>query len=156
MCSFSMTSVNKNYVEKSYTTGWVCSKLYEKSSENKYGDLNVDPPLEICGFVSNTLVYGFSTKHGSGNYKVWGRASSKYATKWIVLGGPIIGFRFKGIRENLSIIVGDSCRPKYFGAHKMPLAFAEEKEIKFYWQQSYALYFSECISKGFFYIQNPG
>jgi len=39
-------------------------------------------------------------------------------------GGPIIG---KNRGENLSFIMGDECRPKYFGARKLPVRLGESR-----------------------------
>ena len=50
--------------------------------------------------------------------------------------------------------MGDRCRPKYLGARKLTVRLGERRQVKFYWQESYAEYFSTCLSKGFFYIQN--
>ena len=52
----------------------------------------------------------------------------------------------------MSFLVGDKCRPKYFGARKMSLRLGEKRQIKFYWQQSDSDYFSTCLSEGFFYV----
>ena len=93
---------------------------------------------------------------------MWGDYLSKrdYLTDWTVLGGPVIGIHYDGFIDwkgnsiNLSLIVGDRCRPKYLGARKLNVRLGERREVKFYWQESYAEYFSACLSKGFFYIQN--
>ena len=57
------------------------------------------------------------------------------------MGGPVIGFEYKGtvgkwpdtVGNDLSIIVGDRCRPKYFGARKINVRLGEKKEVLFYW-----------------------
>jgi hypothetical protein len=57
------------------------------------------------------------------------------------VGGPVIGFEYKGtvgkwpdtVGNDLSIIVGDRCRPKYFGARKINVRLGEKKEVLFYW-----------------------
>ena len=54
------------------------------------------------------------------------------------------------------LIIGDSCRPKYFGASKLSVRLGEERTVQFYWQESYAEYYSACLSKGLFYIVNSG
>ena len=56
----------------------------------------------------------------------------------------------------MSIIVGDSCRPKYFGARKLPLRLGEKREVQFDWQESDADHYSKCLSTGFFHVQNSG
>jgi len=74
-------------------------------------------------------------------------------TGWVVLGGPIIGHYFvqKGA---LTLIIGDECRPKYFGAWKLTLRIGETRELQFFWQESYTEYITTCFAKGLFYIQN--
>ena len=56
----------------------------------------------------------------------------------------------------MNIIVGDRCRPKYFGARKLSVSLNEKRLVQFYWQESYAVYYSACLLKGLFYIQNSG
>jgi len=55
----------------------------------------------------------------------------------------------------LSLIVGDICQPKYFGARRLSMILGEERQLTFYWQNSDALYFSTCMTKGLFYIYDP-
>ena len=73
-----------------------------------------------------------------------------------MLGGPVIGFNYVKNPGPLAIIVGDQCRPKSFGAKKLPLLLGEERELVFYWQDSYADYSNTCLTKGLFYVQNYG
>ena len=54
------------------------------------------------------------------------------------------------------IIVGDKCRPKYFGVRKLKLRLGEKREVKFDWQASDADHYSTCLSQGFFHVQNSG
>ena len=56
----------------------------------------------------------------------------------------------------MSIIVGDSCRPKYFGARKLSLRLGEKREVQFDWQASDADHYSACLSTGLFHVQNSG
>ena len=56
----------------------------------------------------------------------------------------------------MSLIVGDACRPKYFGARKLSVKLGEKREVQFYWQESYADYYTTCLSKGIFYLLNSG
>ena len=106
---------------------------------------------------------GFSAKLDSGKVRVWGRYEGLYLTKWTILVGPIIGFQYDGVPDvnflttsfdarNLSIIVGDSCRPKYFGAQNLYVRLGEQRVVQFYWQESFEKYLSACLSKGFSYI----
>ena len=81
--------------------------------------------------------------------------NSLFLTEWSVLGGPVIGFHFKGLYKNLSIIVGDICRPKYFGARKLSLRPGDDREVTFYWQDTDADYFSTCMAKGLFFVYDP-
>ena len=79
--------------------------------------------------------------------------------EWVLIGGPIIGFHFQGkvtwkAGPDMSLIVGDRCRPKYFGARKLSLRLGEKRQVKFYWQTSHEDYFSVCLSKGLFYAHN--
>ena len=74
----------------------------------------------------------------------------------MVLGGPVIGFNFSKYYGPVTIIVGDTCKPKYFGAKKLHIVLGEEREMVFYWQTSYTDYLSTCLQEGLFYIQNYG
>lgn len=74
----------------------------------------------------------------------WGYITESEMTKWVVLGGPIIGFSFKGTKRDFGIIVGDKCRPKYYGARKLSLRLEEQREFKFYWQNNHTEYVSDC------------
>jgi len=56
----------------------------------------------------------------------------------------------------MSIIVGDRCRPKYFGARKLSLRLEEKREVQFDWQASDADHYSICLSIGLFHVQNSG
>jgi hypothetical protein len=55
----------------------------------------------------------------------------------------------------MSLIVGDKCIPKYFGARKLAVQLGEKRQVRFYWQESLAEYHSACLSIGLFFIQNP-
>ena len=109
-------------------------------------------------------VLGFSTKHDSGSIRVNGKNDDKYLTDWVELGGPVVGFEYKGsvgiwpdiIGENMSLIIGDRCRPKYFGARKLSVRLGENQEVQFYWQESYPEYYITCLSNRLFYIHNSG
>ena len=134
------------------------------NSEQKREYLESDPPLELRGSAAYST-NGFKIKHDSGNTKVWGNYDTERQTEWAVLSGPIIGFHFQypvvytnvgGFEGgDLTLIVGDRCRPKYFGARKLFLRLGERREVKFFWQISDAEYFTTCLSKGFFYLYNP-
>ena len=56
----------------------------------------------------------------------------------------------------MSIIVGDGCRPKYFGARKLSLRLGETREVRFDWQASDAAHYSACRSHGLLHVQNSG
>jgi len=56
----------------------------------------------------------------------------------------------------MSIIVGDKCRPKYFGARKLLLQLGDRREVQFGWQASDADHYSACFSHGLFHVQNSG
>jgi len=56
----------------------------------------------------------------------------------------------------MSIIVGDTCRPKYFGARKLALQLGQKREVQFYWQASDADHYLICLSRGLSHIQNSG
>ena len=91
--------------------------------------------------------------------KRWGNIKADSLTVWKVLGGPVIGFHTfppNGLLRNLIFIVGDRCRPKYFGSQKLFLRLGEEREVQFDWQASEADHHSTCLSKGLFYVQNSG
>jgi len=98
---------------------------------------------------------GFSLKHDSGNVRVWGVYDTAYLTAWTVLGGPVIGFQYQGYDQNMSLIIGDKCIPKYFGARKLAVQLGDKRQVQFYWQESLAEYHSACLSIGLFFIQNP-
>ena len=104
-----------------------------KTFENIYANLDGDPPLELRG--SNGYYFkGFCLKHDSGEIRFWGRIDKE--TEWAVLGGPVIGFHFKGNSEDgidLTLVIGDKCRPKYFGARILFLRLGERRQVKFYW-----------------------
>jgi hypothetical protein len=51
-----------------------------------------------------------------------------------ILGGPIIGFRFKSNNEDFSLVLGDKCMPKYFGARKLSIRPGVKLTVTFYWQ----------------------
>jgi len=87
-------------------------------------------------------------------------------TDWTVLGGPIIGFQFIGDdgdgddrdpdNLSMSVIVGDVCKPKFYGALKLNLLLGERREVRFDWQGSDADHYSACLSHGLFHVQNSG
>ena len=57
----------------------------------------------------------------------------------------------------MSIIVGDRCMPKYFGARKLSLQLGEKREVQFdWWQASDADHYSACLSTGLFHVINSG
>jgi len=56
----------------------------------------------------------------------------------------------------MSLIVGDVCRPKFFGARKLSVRLGAKQQVQFYWQESYADYYSVCLSNGLFYLHNSG
>ena len=109
-------------------------------SASKYIDLDSDPPVELIASVSSS-VRGFSIKHDSGTIRVWGDFDSqnkRYLTDWTELGGPVIGLHYVNkFNDDLSLIVGDKCRPKYFGARKLSVKLGEKKVVIFYWQKDY-------------------
>jgi len=55
----------------------------------------------------------------------------------------------------MSLIVGDKCMPKYFGARQLAVQLGEKRQVQFYWQESEEEYHSKCLSIGLFFIQNP-
>ena len=94
-------------------------------------------------------------KHDGGDVRVWGWNNNRYLTAWTVLGGPVIGFQYKGYEQNMSLIVGDQCMPKYLGSRKLAVQLGEKRQVQFYWQESEEEYHSTCLSIGLFFIQNP-
>jgi len=68
----------------------------------------------------------------------------------------VIGFKFLGNGLNMSIIVGDRCRPKYFGARKLTLQLGKKRDVHFDWQASDSDHYLTCLSYGLFHIQNSG
>jgi hypothetical protein len=58
---------------------------------------------------------------------VWGFFNVSQMTDWMLLGGPLIGFHFVGMDQNFSLIVGDICKPKYFGARKLVVRIDEKR-----------------------------
>ena len=120
-----MNSRFQNNPEIPYQPGWKCG--WKKTSSSESLSLDGDPPLEFTASASN-VISGFSAKHDSGNIRVWGNYGGP-STSWVVLGGPIIGFFFKTPVENMSIIVGDRCKPKYFGARKLAVRLGETRQL---------------------------
>ena len=59
------------------------------------------------------------------------------------------------VGNDLSFIVGDGCRPKYFGARKLAVRLGEKRRVLFYWQLSLEEYVTVCRPNGFFYITDP-
>jgi len=59
--------------------------------------------------------------------RVWGQYNAIYLTEWAVLGGPVIGFQY--VSGKLSLIVGDKCRPKFFGVQKLNVQLGEKREV---------------------------
>ena len=55
----------------------------------------------------------------------------------------------------MSLIVGDKCKPKYFGSRKLAVQLGEKRQVQFYWQESVEEYHSTCFSIRLFFIQNP-
>ena len=101
--------------------------------------------LELRASLNN-VVKGFSAKLDIGTVADWGNVNRNKVTEWIVVGGPIIGFQYESYRSDMSLIVGNKCRPKYLGARKLSLKLGEKREITFYWQKSYIEYFSTCLT----------
>ena len=131
--------------------------INRKYTENTHANLDSDPSIELRGSASY-WVLGFEIKHDSGDIRVWGVKEEIRSTAWAVLGGPVIGFHFQGSADSgadLTLIVGEKCRPKYFGARRLFLRLGEKREVKFYWQESDVEYFFACLSKGFFYVYDP-
>ena len=120
---------------------------------HNYINLDGDPPLEVRTSLDIGIM-GFSAKHDSGNVRLWGAEKINSRTEWIALGGPVIGLNFMNWYTPLSLIVGDECRPKYFGARNLSVRPGEKREVIFYWQISHAEYFSVCLTKGLFSIQD--
>ena len=70
----------------------------------------------------------------------------------------MIGFQFNGNLnlENMSFIVDDRCRPKYFGVRTLSLRLGQRREVRFDWQASDADHYSTCLSHGLLHVQNSG
>ena len=68
---------------------------YAKILESQNVNLDGDPPLELQVSVKNYIM-GFEMKLDSGKFIQWGTQDSLYQTGWSELGGPVIGFHFKG------------------------------------------------------------
>jgi len=148
------------FQETQYETGWVCEDKYLKTDATQHVNLDGDPPLEIIASVAETVL-GFKTKSDSGSIRVSGAFLEGSSTEWIVIGGPLIGVHFKGqfdpyenAGNNLSLLVGDRCQPKYFGAQKLSVRIAQKRVFKFYWQSSFSKYVEACQSRGFLFAQN--
>ena len=56
----------------------------------------------------------------------------------------------------MSVIVGDRCKPKYFGARQFAIRLGMKREVQFDWQASDADHYSACLSTGLFHVQNSG
>jgi len=102
-----------------------------EDAEYHFGNLDSDPPIEFTSSQA-VLINGFSTKHDQGNVRRFG--FNHLIDDWKVLGGPIIGLYFQGTvtlynGEDLSLIIGDKCMPKYFGARILSLRLGETKQV---------------------------
>jgi len=80
---------------------------------------------------ANDHVKGFALKLNSGNEATWGRIDDQL-TEWMELGAPVIGFKFEA-NQPMSIIAGDKCRPKFFGARKLSVRPGENRTVTFFW-----------------------
>ena len=74
----------------------MCDQEVAKKEEYIEGGLWGDPPLEIRGSV-RSYITGLSAKLDTGNVRVWGEYDINLETEWKLLGGPVIGFHYKGI-----------------------------------------------------------
>ena len=83
ICSITFTSLALSNEEKPYLTKktgasgsrpphWVCPKHWNTATESQQTKLVNDILLELRGYATN-YIHGFSTKHDSGNVKVFGR-----------------------------------------------------------------------------------
>ena len=45
------------------------------------------------------------------------------------MGGPVIGFKYEGRKKDMFLIVGDKCKPKYFGARKLSVELGKKREV---------------------------
>jgi len=94
---------------------------YTKSTESHNFSLDISLPLELKGSGFSYFL-GFKTKQDNGDIRAWGRNPHNFNSNWTVIGGPVIGFfmRTESIWiKYFGLIVGDSCRPKYFGSRKL-------------------------------------
>ena len=92
--------------------------------------MDTDPLLEFRACV-NDHIKGFTAKLNSGNVAKWGR-NDGHVTEWVLLGAAVIGF-YRKDKKNLSVIMGDRCRPKYFGARKLAVKYGENRTVTFFW-----------------------
>ena len=118
LCSIRLTGMDRNNNEEVYQYWEECPTHYGETSEKKREYLENDPPVEFRGSAAFST-RGFKIKHDSGNINVWGVYDTERQTEWAVLSGPIIGFHFFAYPNDLTLVVGDRCRPKYFGARKL-------------------------------------
>ena len=114
------TSLVDAKYEKPYQSNWVCADFDSNDSENHYYNLDGDPMIEVRASVRD-IITGFESKHDSGTLKEWGHYSYEIQTLWVKTAGPLIGFHYTDSQSNLSLIIGDKCRPKYFGAGRLSL-----------------------------------
>jgi len=131
LCSLKLTSLAHGIEEKHYQTGHFCKYDMYVDGEYHFGNLDSDPPIELTSSRA-VLINGFSTKHDQGNVRRFGWNDP--IEDWKVLGGPIIGLHFNGtvtlnIGQDLSLIIGDKCMPKYFGARILSLRLGETKQV---------------------------
>jgi hypothetical protein len=78
---------------------------------------------------------GFEFKHDSGALRFYGSSLAPY-TAWTALEGPLIGFQYKGSYSNMSVIVGDGCKPKFFGVRQLSVKLGEKRQVQFKWQET--------------------
>ena len=74
-------------------------------------------------------------KMDSGNIRVFGYIDPNSLTRWALFGGPIVGHYHANSRFSFdyALIIGDECRPKYFGARLITVRLGEKRELTFYW-----------------------
>ena len=54
--------------------------------------------------------------------------------------------------NKFGLVIGEPCRPPFLGLTNMILTLDLERDVKFYWHQTYSDYWDECVSVGLSYV----
>ena len=160
-CSLSLGTVDGDKIEKKcYDTTKISATFMNKN-------FNSAVPIELRGYQASasgwsSWVWGFEMKLDNGDVRTWGMLRKTLASGWQVFGGPIIGIindQWPTSRQlyvkKFGFVIGNECRPKYFGSQTISLREGAKIHITFFWQDSYDTFFQLCNSEGYGAVSNP-